>query len=528
MLKTDVLIIGGGLAAVVCALKLVDRYEVTIAMKGSIESGNSWRAQGGIAAALSSLDHPFIHYKDTMKAGCYQNNKQLVEMLVKEGPRRLRGWMKEGLNFDQTMDGELLLGQEGAHSIRRIVHNQGDQTGKVCMSYFWSKLQQKKVRILSHYQAIDLIVENEVCDGAWFKNKQNELIEVRASATILATGGIGGLYEATTNDPSLIGEGLVMAYRAGAILRDLEFIQFHPTLIYSQGRTAGLASEALRGEGARLVDQEGTPIMDGRDDRGDLAPRDVVARVIYEYTKKEEPIFLDISPISNFKDKFPQITSLCNQAQVDLEKQRIPVCPGAHFHMGGVETNTNGATSIANLYAVGEVSGNNVHGANRLASNSLLEALVFGERLGEFLLIQQLKRELTSDHDRYIRAEKVDGPFALPSKNELKRKVTQALGITRTSHDLEQLLSWLGSFRQFDQDVYRRVNWTREQIEIDTMCTAAMLIAKSALARKESLGAHFRNDSQEIGRMPMNPQAMMQARGDIWAKPVKEKERVLK
>ncbi|WP_157796428.1 L-aspartate oxidase [Bacillus sp. FJAT-45037] len=490
MLKTDILIIGGGLAAIMTALKASERYKVTLAIKGTRKNGNSWRAQGGIAAALSSIDHPELHYEDTMKAGCDQNDPELVKILVHEGPIRLTQWMERGLVFDTKEDGTLALGREGAHSQRRIVHNDGDQTGKVCMEFFWELLEERDVTILENHQAIDLIIVAHECVGATFHGPSGQVVSIRSRATVLATGGIGGLFEATTNDPTLVGDGLAMAKRAGATLRDLEFIQFHPTLIYSQSRVIGLASEALRGEGALLVNESGQLIMESEHPLKDLAPRDVVARVIQRYVHLGEQVFLDISMIHKFETRFPQIAAFCQRGKVDLAQKRIPIRPGAHFHMGGVETDAFGKTSIPHLYAVGEVAGNNVHGANRLASNSLLEAIVFGERLGEYLAPRPTLPTLFSVNNK----ERAVTP-KLPNVNEVRKRVSHALNITRNEADLKELLHWLNQYRSLSEKKYDRTSWSKEEITRDNMHIVASLLATAAIDRKVSCGAHERSDT---------------------------------
>ncbi|MDV2685814.1 L-aspartate oxidase [Alkalihalophilus lindianensis] len=496
MLKADILIIGGGLAAIMTALKASERYKVTLVIKGSRKSGNSWRAQGGIAAALSSVDHPELHYQDTMKAGCDQNDPELVKILVHEGPKRLKHWMEKGLTFDKKEDGTLALGREGAHSQRRIVHNDGDQTGKICMEYYWKLLEKRDVTILEDHQAIDLVIVAHECVGATFHGPSGQVVTIRASATVLATGGIGGLFEATTNDPTLVGDGLAMALRAGATLRDLEFIQFHPTLIYSQSKVIGLASEALRGEGAFLVSEAGQLIMESVHPLGDLAPRDVVARVIQGYVHRGEQVFLDTSMIHKFEKRFPQIAALCKKGKVDLSQKRIPIRPGAHFHMGGVETDAFGKTSIPHLYAVGEVAGNNLHGANRLASNSLLEAIVFGERLGEYLANLAPRPTLPTLFSVNNKEQKVTPK--LPNVNEVKKRVSHALNITRNEADLKELLHWLSQYEPLSERKYNRTLWSKKRITSDNMRIVASLLATAALDRKVSCGAHERSDTGKL------------------------------
>ncbi|PYZ94080.1 L-aspartate oxidase [Salipaludibacillus keqinensis] len=488
MHTTDVLIIGGGLAALMTALKLVEDKKVTIITKGVKESGNSWKAQGGIAAALNRNDSSDLHEMDTLQAGCYINNRKIVHILVQEGPERLHHWMRKGLSFDRDQTGKMIFGQEGAHTKRRIIHAGGDQTGKKTMEFFMNALNNR-VELIENLTAVDLITDHNSCIGASFMNDKGEITTIYAQQTVLATGGIGGLFLETSNECDLVGDGIAMAYRAGANVRHLEYIQFHPTLIFSQGRTVGLASEALRGEGAVIVNQEGLPVMKGIHPLGDLAPRDIVARTLYKRIQEGERLYLDITPVDLFSRRFPQITALCKQGGIDWKNGRIPICPGAHFHMGGIETNEHGQTKVPGLFAVGEAACNGVHGANRLASNSLLEAIVFGERAGESILRNELHpnnfRSLKRLHSSYAH------PMQLPLKEEIRQRVSDALGVVRNEQKLTGFITWLNKYgvcKWIDQTRSAR---NREDIETENMMITAYLTAQSALSNKQSCGAHY-------------------------------------
>ncbi|WP_416149154.1 L-aspartate oxidase [Salipaludibacillus sp. HK11] len=493
MKNTDVLIIGGGLAAVMCALKLPDHINVTIVMNGTKKDGNSWKAQGGIAAALDKTDSYYLHEADTLKAGCEINNRQMVHILVKEGAKRLESWIKKGLTFDKDDTGKIIFAQEGAHGRRRIVHAGGDQTGKKTMTFF-AKQVENHASFYENYEMIDLITDEGTCQGATFLNDEGELQTIYAHHTVLATGGIGGLFQETSNDPNVIGSGIAIANRAGAAICDLEYIQFHPTLIFSEGKTVGLASEALRGEGATLIDQFGNRIMEHVHPLKELAPRDIVARTLYQQSQKGHQLFLEISSIRNFSERFPQITELCESGGVNWKEGKIPVRPGAHFHMGGIKTNENGQTSVQRLYAIGEVAGNGVHGANRLASNSLLEAIVFGERTGEWIANHPLPAPI-----RYMKDQKQETPSnkpKLPEKEEIRQRVSDALGVVRKGNTIEKFMVWV---QQYNIDVwmYRsRFDWHKEEIQTANMLMTAYLTAQAALANEKSCGAHFRVDEK--------------------------------
>ncbi|MCE7793690.1 L-aspartate oxidase [Salipaludibacillus sp. CUR1] len=492
--KCDVLIIGGGLAATVAALKLADHMSVVLVRKGTEEDGNSRKAQGGIAAALHKNDSPSLHELDTLIAGCHKNDRQMVNILVHEGKVRLKRWIEEGLPFDMAEDGDYSYGIEGAHRMRRILHSGGDRTGEKVMGYFGQRLKER-IPAYDSLTAAELLIDQGVCRGALFTDNQGSVKKISARHTILATGGVGGLFQETSNDSLITGDGLAMAWRAGADLKDLEYIQFHPTLIYSNGKATGLASEALRGEGARLIDETGNRIMEGVHPLKDLAPRDVVARKLYEKVREGHDVYLDISRIHRFCQRFPQISRLCRAQGIDLKKKVIPVRPGAHFHMGGVRTDEHGRTTVPGLYAVGEAAGNGVHGANRLASNSLLEAVVFGERTGEYILSHPAPHHAMNMGS--IRDNHEGGLTILPGKGVIRRKVSSALGVCRNREDLQDFISWAEVYEFKYSSIYSSSLFNKEMIEQRNMLLAAWLIAKAALKNEHSCGAHFREDGKE-------------------------------
>ncbi|MBU9720765.1 MULTISPECIES: L-aspartate oxidase [Bacillaceae] len=493
----EVIIVGAGMSALVAAIILSKENNVKVFTKGKKTDGNSWRAQGGIAAAIHKADSPSLHLTDTLTAGCFHNDSQMVSTLVTEGPKRVMQWILHGMTFDQKSNGELALGMEGAHSKRRILHAGGDRTGTQWMSFLNSQLRhQPNIHVFENESVIDLVIDNGICKGVYTKRKDGGTTKYSAHVTVLATGGCGGLFEATTNDPSIIGDGIAMAYRAGALLSDLEFIQFHPTLIKHKEKVLGLASEALRGEGARLIDSNGNEIMDGVHPSKDLAPRDVVARVIERRTMEGNQIYLDISSIANFETRFPAIFDMCVNGGISISEGRIPVTIGAHFLMGGIVTDAFGKTTVPGLFAIGEVARTGVHGANRLASNSLLEALVFGERTAE-----KIQRELEktanwkSMNPLKLNQNGIGKPEpVLPERSEIQQRVSQALGVERNEHSMKRLLKWLMDYDVEKLESNKRISWTHETIERSNMLITAWLITKSALERKESRGAHYRTD----------------------------------
>ncbi|WP_096188180.1 L-aspartate oxidase [Evansella halocellulosilytica] len=499
MSKQSVIIVGAGMAALVTASILSLEKNVKLFSKGPLKNGgNSWRAQGGIAAVMNDFDSTAKHYEDTLEAGGYHHNHEAVKILVEKGPKLLQEWMKDGMQFDKDDNGELSLGMEGAHKNRRILHAGGDRTGKYCMEYLHRELPGN-VEVIQE-QAIDLLVKEGKCYGVMTKKQNGSVHFYEAEATVLATGGCGGLYSYTSNDPSLIGEGLTFAYRAGAKMSDLEFIQFHPTVIHHDGNIFGLASEALRGEGAVLIDDEGNEIMLHIDLRGDLAPRDIVARTVYKNEQAGKGNYLDISSVNHFNERFPGIKKICEEAGIDLSKKRIPITTGAHFHMGGIVTDIHGRSSVEHLYAVGEVAHTGVHGTNRLASNSLLEAVVFGTQAANDILMRKSSSDSRFMKDYVDESMKLGKEPDLPTRTEIKKQISQALGVTRHEADLRQLIQWIETKQFHSWKGHSRMNWSLETIERAAMITTAWLIARSALTRDESRGAHYRTDYPSVNK----------------------------
>ncbi|EBF5145446.1 L-aspartate oxidase [Listeria monocytogenes] len=476
MIKERVIIVGSGISGCTAALRLMQDYDVTIITKGYKEESNSMLAQGGVAAAVSKNDTPKKHFSDTFQAGCFHNKVLAVNQLVTHGPMVIQKLIAEGMTFDEQ-DGELALGLEGAHQLPRILHTGGDQTGKFLTTF----LQEKLTNI--HWQeqkmAIEIIKQNDTAIGVHCLDKENQLHTYYGEHIILASGGLGQLFPVTTNAATISGDGLALAYRAGAKLTDMEFIQFHPTLLFLNGRCYGLISEAVRGEGAKLIRTDGSAVMTDVHPRADLAPRDIVAATLFAEIQDGNDVFLDVTTIPNFEERFPGITANLDAHHVPFrETKRIPVHPGAHFLMGGIRTDLSGKTNIPGLYAIGEVANAGVHGANRLASNSLLETLVFGEKVAEYIRTQKIN---PIDHPEIPLSNQTQTPH-LPDKQLLQEKIWETLGITRKPEKITEFLYWLTDFDY--------ANHTRETAEISHMLITAKLIAESALKRTESLGAH--------------------------------------
>ncbi len=445
----DVVIIGSGIAGLMAAHLLADEVNVILITKARLTASNSNLAQGGIAAAIGDHDDWRLHLADTMLAGYGHNRYEQVKTVVRRAPTIIETMQKLGVPFD-AKHGSLTLGREAAHRQRRIIHAYGDQTGRAFIETLVQLIIQR-VNIYEDTMAVELLVE----DGAVGGVKTNKGA-ITARHTIMATGGAGQLFECTSNAPEATGDGMALAYRAGALLADLEFIQFHPTVLSKDGASFGLVSEAVRGEGAQLVTAEGERIM-GTNPLKELAPRDIVSRALYAEIQAGKSVYLDCRMIENFSSRFPGISRLCQQAKVT--DSLLPVVPGAHFISGGIHTDGVGRTSLQQLYAIGEVACTGVHGANRLASNSLLEGLVFAELAVQDILSRPRTTErITRDHSKYA------GQLALPARQELQQRMTACVGIERSAESLMEMKEWLSRFgqRRFtcnNPAAMRNLNW---------------------------------------------------------------------
>lgn len=489
MTNDDVLIIGSGVAALQLAVQLNTDINVRIITKEKLRTANSYLAQGGIAAAVGANDHPSKHIVDTLEAGRFHNNQDAVQQVINAAPSLIKNMATQGDFFDKNQQGELFLGMEGAHSEKRIVHGGGDATGKNVMEFLISRLP-KKVIVEENVFAYELLLhpEKKRCIGVKAKTSDGTVQKFYGNHVIIASGGCGQLYSYTSNANTVSGDGIAMAYLAGAEIVDMEFIQFHPTLLYMNGETRGLISEAVRGEGAILVTDDGTPIMEGVHPLKDLGPRHVVSQRIYDYLKKGKQVYLDISKIKDFKRRFPSITSICENNGIWIADGKIPVAPGSHFLMGGIKTDLIGRSSIEGLYAIGEAACTGLHGANRLASNSLLEGLFQGEQLSKW--INDARKEphvRLQDYYHSPKKEKVN----LPDVQLIKDLMMERVGIVRNEVNLKKQQAWLNQFKaeKINLDACSATEMTKV-----FMLIIANLITESALERTESRGGHFRSD----------------------------------
>ncbi|MCM3762658.1 L-aspartate oxidase [Alkalihalobacillus oceani] len=480
----DVVIIGSGIAGLMAAHLLADHLNVMIITKSNLAQSNSSLAQGGMAAAINPPDSWGSHYADTLEAGHHHHHLDHLELLVKRAPLIVKKLEELGVEFDRDQHGRLKLGMEGAHSHRRIVHAEGDQTGRAITAALIRQVHHR-LQVLEQTMVQSLLLTDAGVAGV-----ETDRGTVRARATILATGGAGQLYRYTSNVPEATGDGLALAYRAGARLIDMEFVQFHPTLLVRDQQTYGLISEAVRGEGAFLVNRNGERLMAWHPLK-DLAPRDVVSRSIEQALQCEEAIFLDCRAVENFAQRFPGLMKRCQQAQIDENQPLLPVAPGAHFFSGGIETNAIGQTSLPGLYAIGEVACTGVHGANRLASNSLLEGLVFAEQVATYLR----DVPLFDGGESPLEEERPVAGGCPPTKAAIQSKMTAYVGMNRDESGLQEMKRWLEPYMM--GALYPRGSTSHEELERRNMVLVAWMITEAALLRKESRGGHYRSDHPE-------------------------------
>lgn len=496
-IETDVIVIGVGIAGLFTAIKASEQNQVIMITKKSLMDSNTRYAQGGIAAVISEDDSPAYHREDTLTAGAGLCSEDAVNVLVHEGPEGVRQLMTMGAEFDLE-DGELALTKEGAHSHRRILHANGDATGYEIVRALSEKAKvNPKIDIWDDHFVIDLITHDGECIGVLTQKPDGSRVFVQARATILCSGGAGQLYRYTTNPDVATGDGIAMAYRAGAFIQDMEFIQFHPTSLCYPGAPRFLISEAVRGEGAYLRNIKGERFMDKYHHQLELAPRDVVARAIVSEMEETNStfVFLDITHASEdfIKHRFPTIYETCLKYGLDMAADWIPVAPAAHYTMGGVQTDLNGETNLKRLFACGEVSSTGVHGANRLASNSLSEAIVFGRRIIE--RINTLLPQTNPPSDIFYTEDRKEVPIQAIVERRLKlqKVMVRYAGLRRHAVGLLKGLDELK--RQYP--IYHACLTKREEYEFANMLTCATLVTESALWREESRGAHAREDYPE-------------------------------
>ena len=484
-IRTRFLVIGSGVAGLHTAWRASEHGDVLVLTKRTLFDSSTAYAQGGIAAALGAGDSPELHRKDTLAAGAALCDREAVQVLVEEGPARVRELHAAGASFDLEPSGRFKLGKEAAHSRHRIVHAGGDQTGaEVARTLIERVRESERVEVLETARVLDLIVSGKRCVGVR-ASVAGQPVEIVADATVLASGGCGQVYRYTTNPQVATGDGFAIAQRAGATLADMEFVQFHPTALDTPENPLALVSEAVRGEGAVLLDGEGRRFMPERHELAELAPRDVVAREIFRERQRTGRVTLDARKLGRgFQKRFPGIFALCRARGIDPSRELIPVTPAAHYMMGGVVTDLVGRSSLAGLYACGEVARTGVHGANRLASNSLLEGLVFAERVARDL--EATPQLATAPRKAQWQVPLlVDRGAAQVAADDVRRVMWEHAGIDRTAKGLRRCLEALGEI-----EARLPEGATEEQNLVDT----ARLIADAALLRKESRGGHFRSD----------------------------------
>jgi L-aspartate oxidase len=517
----DVLIIGSGAAGLYAALCLPETWQVALITKESLEVGASDWAQGGIAAAIDPQDSPQLHLKDTLKAGAGLCEAEAVEFLVKNAGVAIANLVDMGVAFDRT-DDRLALTLEAAHSRPRVLHA-ADTTGRAIVHTLREKvLQRSNIDVVARALALQLWLDPATgkCRGASIL--QERRIEwIAAKAVILATGGGGQVFSQTTNPNVSTGDGVALAWRAGAVLRDLEFVQFHPTALTKEGAPRFLISEAVRGEGAHLIDSQGERFAFQYHPDGELAPRDIVSRAIFNHLQKtgEDRVYLDLRPIpvDRIRHRFPNIIRMCQKWGIDVFSEPIPVAPAAHYWMGGIAVDTQNRTSIEGLYAIGEVASTGVHGANRLASNSLLECLVYAAQLGQMVLPDSDNKEQWQEENREIREIAKFSELELAElqviRQELPDLIWQSAGICRSQDKLTSAISkvttWHDRLLAFPlADVLLNLapvtsveftsleSATRGKLQAETLnlIEIALLILKSAIFRQESRGGHYRLD----------------------------------
>ncbi len=527
MRKTDFLVIGSGIAGLSFALKAAQKGKVLILTKVNADETNTKYAQGGIASVFDPTSDSFEkHISDTLIAGDGLCNKKIVEIVVKEGPDRIKELIEYGANFDKEDSGEYNLTLEGGHSEKRILHYK-DITGWEIERALLEQIHSNpNIEILTHFFAVEIITQHQLglelnressnidCFGIYALNINSGDIEtILAKMTVIATGGAGHIYAATTNPIIATGDGIAMVYRANGKVRDMEMMQFHPTSLYNPGSFPSfLITEAVRGEGGVLRNKFGKEFMYDYDERGSLAPRDIVARSIDAEMKKtgEEFVHLDIThrPKEIILEHFPNIYEKCMNIGIDISKETIPVTPAAHYLCGGILVDEFGRTSIKNLFACGECSSTGLHGANRLASNSLLEAAVFGNRISQIALetIEGVYfNERVPDWNEFGALQSDEEVLVTHNTRELQRMMSDYVGIVRSDFRLGRALTRLNMLKEETEEFYRKTKLSVKLCELRNLILCAEMVIKCAIMRKESRGLHFTTDyPYKLGGEPQN------------------------
>lgn len=523
----DYVVVGSGLAGLYSAL-CASRYgKVGLVTKADVTDSNSYNAQGGIAAVSGKDDDPEYHFEDTIVAGRGLCDYPAVEILVNEGPALIHDLMEKGMHFDVTESGRLALGLEGGHHRRRILHAGGDATGKFVTSFVLDLVRKEKnIEIIPHCALLGLLVTGDVCDGVrcWNSGTSSEYL-IYGKNVILASGGAGAIYRRTTNPDTTTGDGIAAAYNAGCKVEDMEFIQFHPTALAKEGAPCFLISEAVRGEGAWLLNLEGERFMLGAHELSELAPRDVVAQNIEAQIRKEGKgyVWLSLRHLDpeKIKSRFPTIYARCRKYGIDM-CDRIPVAPAAHYTVGGVCCDENGESCIRHLYVCGEIASTGIMGANRLASNSLIECMVFAQRA-----VRDTLKQSGEDHSGHIYREEFhlspeNEEFYRHIRKEVSDIVSEDAGIVRTGEGLEKGLAGL---EELQRELQARSAEDPGEVccrMAENLLTVALLVIRGALARKESRGCHFRADFPEEHET-FRIHTVQQAGRDIAGIPVKDK-----
>ncbi len=514
--KYSAVIVGSGISGLFCALKIAQQIKLPegllVITKSNFGESNSRYAQGGIVGVMNNNtdDSVDLHVKDTLRAGAGLSDEETVRFISENSDEVINDLINFGVEFDRDENGNIAYTLEGAHSVRRILHAGGDATGSVIEKTLCRRTKENpNIDIQEDSIVTELLINNDSeCKGLiTYNSLTNEYQTIYSSAIILATGGLGQIYKYTTNPTVATGDGLALAYNAGAILQDMEFVQFHPTALCIEGaRKRFLISESVRGEGAKLVDKNGVAFMDEYSELKELAPRDVVTRAIYDrmHVTDSDKVFLDATciPAEKLAKRFPTISKVCKKYDIDISTTPIPVAPAAHYMMGGIKITLEGRTSIRGLYAIGECASNGLHGANRLASNSLLECVVSAHELANYLSFVNLvpPRKIDENIKRTIDSYSIpmsDVDYDVESlKLELEEIMWEYAGILRSEESLLKGLDLIFALKQkFDRKI-KCLN--KSEYEFRNMVTVAQLIIKSALKRRESRGAHYRIDCQEL------------------------------
>jgi len=497
-LLADCLVIGAGIAGLRAAIEAAQHCNVIVVCKDTLENSNTWNAQGGIASVLDKTDTFESHIADTLNTGCGLTDEKVVDLAVHQGPKLIQQLLQWGTEFDMV-DGHIATSLEAGHTHPRVAHAHGDETGQVIVKTLIKKVKQNpNIKIIQNFYTIDLLTDDDnKCIGILGHDNQGTQI-IWAANTILATGGAGQLYRETTNPEVATADGLAMAYRAGAVLQDLEFMQFHPTTLYIAGASRALITETLRGEGAILLDKNSYRFMLDYHESAELAPRDIVSRAILTQMLKTKSthVYLDARHFSkkHFAKRFPLINELCESFNIDVSQDLIPVRPSAHYMIGGVKTDASARTNIENLYACGEVASTGLHGANRLGSNSLLEGLVFGKITGKsaaqnmksgISLPKQPLIKYQTPHSDRTRLDTAD------VRNSLRALMWRNVGITRKIRPLIETQEIITFWQRYVMD---KIFDSPQGWECQNMLTVCQLTAHAAQMRQESRGVHFRSD----------------------------------